>query len=255
VPAYPPVAQPLPPASGIEPSYRAPHRVTLPPGPLPAIEREFEPRRRRHGPMAGPVLVGMGPTFAWRRDPGYALVTAHDRSADFDMFASYDVLAPTPFLVVAAGLDYRRFAAFSRDGDIDEIQHLLMADLTARLRFTKATWIAPHARVGFGLSRSVLQIDDEHGAAATVDEHDTGWATSFGGGFTLRTPGRTFETRGGNLSSLSFGILVEAGYTLAPAADFRTGPSKRNGISRASVDLGSLDVKAPYLRLGVVARF
>jgi hypothetical protein len=221
---------------------------------LPVIERDFEPRR--HGPAAGPVLVGVGPTFAWRRDPGYGYVSSQERTTDFDMFASYDVLAPLPMLVVAAGLDYRRFRGFhdSSDDDITVLQHLVMADLTARLRIARASWLAPHARLGAGVARDRVKLNDDDGGSP-IEVHDTGFVASVGGGLTLRTPIRTFETRGGKLSTLSFGVLAEAGYTLGQKAELRAAGSERNGISRAPLALGELERTAPYLRLAAVARF
>jgi hypothetical protein len=252
-PSAPPAAQPLPQPPGLVPAHRPPHRAVIPHA-VPAIEREFEPRR--HGPAGGPVVVGMGPTFAWRRDPGYGYVTGQDRTTDFDLFASYDVLVPVPSVVVAAGLDYRRFSGYNdhNDDDIYVYQHLLMADLTARLRIDGASWLAPHLRLAAGMARDRVELDDDDGAAS-IEEQATGFAASLGGGVTLRTPIRAFETRGGKLSSLSFGVLAEAGYTLGQKAELRAAGGERNGIARAPLDLGALDRSAPYLRLAGVARF
>jgi hypothetical protein len=252
----PPPARPLPPAAHPLPRPAAAQppaqRVILPPPRIQPVE-DFEPPPRRHGPAGGPLLLGIGPSFVWRHDPGYDYVTEEKRAAGVELFASYDVLAPVPALVIAAGLDYRRIAGTSRDDDVGVVQHLLLADVTARLRLGPS-WLSPHVRAGFGLAADRARLDDESGETL-LEERDLGWAASFGGGLTVRTPLRMFETRGGKLSSLSFGLSAEAGYTLAPEAEFRRGRDRHAGIARAPLDLGGLERRAPYLRVALVTRF
>jgi hypothetical protein len=81
-------------------------------------------------------------------------------------------------------------------------------------------------------------------------------AGSLGGGLSLRTPPRTFESRRGRLSSLSFAFLTEAGYTFASAAHVTGTPrGGTSDVERGSVSLGALSRSAPYVRLMGVARF
>jgi hypothetical protein len=250
----PPVAAPLPqPAGPLPPVYYPPPVYA----PVPRQIRLLPPRLtpiqppRRHGDAGGPWALGMAVDVSWRDDPGYHYVTRHRASGEFELFASHDVLEIGRPLVVSAGLSYRHFGSKAQS-DLSLDQHALQGDLVARV--TAASWLFPHVRASFGVVTSKLELDsDQHDISLTV--HDTNWLATFGGGATLRTPARLFESRRGKLASLSFGIILEGGYVLAPAADFHQRGSHGEGIARAPLSLGLLDRKAPYLRIGMVTRF
>ena len=94
--------------------------------------------------------------------------------------------------------------------------------------------------------------------ATTQHFEDDGIAPfgSAGLGLTLRTPTRTFEDRRGNLASLSFGLMIEGGYTLSAPLDFKLdGPGPRKSdITLSEADLGELDRSGPYVRVSLVGR-
>ena len=67
-----------------------------------------------------------------------------------------------------------------------------------------------------------------------------------------------FEKRNGGLASLSFGLMVEAGYTLAGpialALDAEEAPAAR-AIPITESELGELNGSGPYLRASLATRF
>jgi hypothetical protein len=197
----------------------------------------------------------MGPSFLWRRDQGYGYLTSHDRTVDFELFGTYDVFAPFPRLVVAVGASYRRFsgAGNSRTGtsNLTFSEHVLQAEVMPR--FVLLPWLIPYGRLAGGLVTSRLQVDGYE--AQALDMRDNASIITVGGGLTLRTQPRLFETRGGHLASLGFGVAADAGYTFASAAQFRSSASESHGLAVAPLSFGSLDRKAPYVRLMVVVRF
>jgi hypothetical protein len=220
------------------------HRVILPPPQL----RPLSPRR--HGDAGAPFTFGLGTSFVWRRDPGYAYVAERDRTSEFELFGSYDVFAPSSRLVIAAGASYRHFGG-TGDQALELTQHLVQADLFAR--YVLLSWLTPYVRAAAGLVTSRVQVGE--GSAFDFDERDSAFAATLGGGFTLRTPARLFESRRGHLAALGFGIATEAGFTFAPAAELAAKSTRDHGLVQAPLSLGSLERKAPYLRIAAVIRF
>jgi hypothetical protein len=152
--------------------------------------------------------------------------------------------------VIAAGVGYR----FGGHGSEDELlvtSHAVSAELIARL---KLNWLAPHLRAGAGLFASRLQLQDSS-TDLELEDREQGAIGVFGGGLTLRTPSRLFESHGGHLSSLSFGVLVEGGYVAAGAASYQGKPTGDSELPKETLALGSLDQGGGYLRVLGVVRF
>lgn len=188
--------------------------------------------------------------MVWDNDPGYLLV-GEKRRPTFDVMASYDLLQPSKHLVVSLGASLRRSRA--SEGDLSIFDDTLQAELIARL--ATSSWFWPHARASVGAAFTRVEIGNE-GAPGSLTDRDVGLASSFGGGFTLRTPTRALESPGGRLASLSLGVLCEAGYSLTGDATFVATPSGgASGVERSAVRLGSLSRSAPYLRIMAIARF
>jgi hypothetical protein len=186
----------------------------------------------------------------WNDDAGYRRAGG-DRRPQFDVMASYDLLQPTKHLVVSLGASLRR--SQSEDDDLSIGDNTLQGELIARL--ASSSWLWPHARASVGAAWTRVELKDA-GVGGNLEDRDVGLASSFGGGLTVRTPARAFETRGGHLASLSLGVLCEAGYTLAKDATFVATPSGGEAdLERGSVRLGSLSRSAPYLRIMALARF
>jgi hypothetical protein len=187
----------------------------------------------------------------YRDDVGYRRLGADNPQTELDLFASYDVLQAGARLVIGAGLGYRMGAAGSESDLVAVTSHAVSAELIARF---KANWLAPHLRAGVGLLTSRLRLEDES-AALRLEDREHGALGVLGGGLTLRTPSRLFESRAGHLSSLSFGLLFEGGYIIAAAASYQGKPKSESDVPQQTLSLGSLDQAGGYLRLLGVVRF
>jgi len=175
---------------------------------------------------------------------------ADNPEAQLDLFASYDLLQAGSRVVIAAGVAYGH-GALGSDQWLRVTSHAVSAELIARV---KANWLAPHLRAGVGVLSSRLQLRDES-ADLRLEDREHGALGVLGGGLTLRTPSRLFESRGGHLSSLSFGVLVEGGYIIAAAASYQGKPKRESDIPQETLSLGSLDQAGGYVRLLGVVRF
>lgn len=192
-----------------------------------------------------------------RRDSGFEHFELGRLSPRFGIFAAYDLVPVreelTLFVELGAGFEH------------DESQGLLglgtSADLSSQtlhaglgLRWDALSWLSPQVRAWGGASLFQLDIN------GTNEAFDTGYATSvfgaLGAGFVLHTPPRTFESRSGGLAAFQLGLLVEAGYALRSAIDFRlrTAPDARR-IEVIDASLGSLSLSGAYLRFAAVVRF
>lgn len=227
-------------------------RGRLPPPRLYAVApRPPPPPPKRYGPEGAPFSFGIGASFVYRDDVGYSRLGTSNPQRELDLFASYDVLQAGSRLVIAAGLGYRVGAAGSESDLVAVTSHALSAELIARF---KANWLAPHLRVAAGMVTSRLQLEDAS-AALLLEDREHGGLGVLGGGLTLRTPSRLFESRAGRLSSLSLGLLVEGGYIIAPAASYQGKPKGDSEVAQETLSLGSLDQAGGYLRLLGVVRF
>ena len=191
--------------------------------------------------------MGIGGNYRFRDDVGYARLGSSDRQTELDVFVSYDVWQPSAPLVIAAGVNYRYG---SEGSDLSVVTHGVVAELTAR--YTLAGWIFPHLRAALGVQTAQLEVSRD---GVSLSDKATSPLGNLGAGFTLRTPPRMFETEAGRCSSLSLGLLVEAGYLFARAASFKAAPDNDSEVPQQSIGLGKLEQASPYLRLLGVVRF
>lgn len=219
-------------------------------GPHPKRKKRAPPPPRRHGNAGAPFAVAVGGGFVWNDDRGYALVTG-ERIPQLEVFASYDVLQPIKPLVISLGASLRHHA--SSEQLLEIADSTLQADVMAR--WGVRSWLWPHLRGGIGSVWTRVNLDGAEGGG-TIDERDRALAGTLGGGLTLRTPTRTFETHQGRFASLSLGVLVEGGYTFAKDARIVGTPGGgTSDIDRSPVNLGRLERSAPYMRIMGVIRF
>jgi hypothetical protein len=200
-PGAPPVAAAPPTAV---PTSATPPAAPLLRTPIVPVYRLARPRLeplpdppRKYGNAGAPFAVGLGGAVHFRPDAGYRALGAGKQQGALDLFASYDVLQPVRPLVLAAGINYRH----ERAGDQDSValtQHTLHAEVSAR--YTLTTWLFPHLRAGIGLNTAVARLSDDLGGFSARDRA-TSISGALGGGLTLRTPRRAFETRNGRVSS------------------------------------------------------
>ena len=245
-----PGAQPYPPPEyGTQPRPLAPGEVRLASPRLYPIRRPRPPRR--YGDAGAPFAFGVGASSIWRNDRGYELFSEHARSTGVELFASYDVWAPGRVVVLAAGLSFRSEQHDAAE-ELTIAHNSLQADLTARFQATR--WLWPHVRVGAGFIATRFDARDR-GSDIAYEDRDRGFLGSVGGGFTLRTPSRLFETHRGRLSSLSFGVLLEGGYAFAQPASLVAKPTGTSEIDRMAFSAGELDRGGPYMRILFVVRF
>jgi hypothetical protein len=144
------------------------------------------------------------------------------------------------------------------DGQIDTQLVTSSIHLGLTLRYAIEPWLQPQVRAAAGLSVLEMRLKCmENNERTEFDDKDLSPFASVGGGLFLRTPTRLFETQNGDFASLSLGVLVEGGYTLAQAASFSLQPKddRTNAITLKSAELGKLDRSGPYLRISLVVRF
>lgn len=195
--------------------------------------------------------MGLGASFIWRDDVGYELFSRAARSSAFELFASYDVWAPSPAVVFALGAALRS-ELHETDRAFELAHNALQAEATAR--FMALRWLWPHLRIAAGFMATRFAAKDID-TDLVFEDRDIGFVGSLGGGFTVRTPARLFETYRGRLASLSLGLMLEGGYTLASAASLQAKPRGSSEIPRDTFAFGELDRGGPYLRVLFVIRF
>ncbi|MET0284316.1 MAG: hypothetical protein ABW352_07590 [Polyangiales bacterium] len=242
---------PPPQRYGVRPGTAPPPVLPVPrPYVRPHLPPPAPPPPRVYGNAAAPFSLGVGGVLGWRNED-HARFGNDKVNGGVNVFANYDVWAPSRAVVLSAGLDYRHDER-SRTSLGDLKDNLLSADLTARMR--AASWLWPHVRAGVGVAITQLEVRDRL-AGITLEDRTSGVAGSFGAGFTLRTPTRALETYRGRLSSLSFGLLFEGGYTVAQDAKLSPEPSRGGDVQRASPASLSVERSAAYLRILAVTRF
>jgi len=237
------------------PTQAPPPYVTPPGAPVRMLPPQLHPiepppEPRRHGDATAPFALGIGGSVLWHRDHDYAL-TEQKHTGAFELFATYDVWTPMRGLVLAAGVSLRNESR-TIDFDYDLRQNTVQAELMARLVAT--SWLHPHVRIAVGGVITNFSRTDST-ANVTYEDRSGGVASTFGAGFTLRTPPRLFETHRGRMASLSLGVLVEGGYALNQDAELDAKPTQASEIERATFSFGTLDRSAGYLRIAGVIRF
>ena len=217
-----------------------------------AAERGEEPEPpRTRGDAGAPFAIGIGGGAQLHEDGSYDLFDDDDLAPAFALWLAYDVLALGPSAFLAAELGWQLETQHSDDllgdtltSELDD--HSLTAGV--QLRFVPLAMFQPHLRLAGGASFVDMELRTP--AGESFDDGGVAPIGSAGVGFTLRTPTRMFESRNGNLASLSFGLMLEAGYTLAGSVPLTLdgeGPEARE-IPITESELGELSGSGPYWR-------
>jgi hypothetical protein len=233
----------------------------------PATEAEADEPEPVHGDAGAPFAVGISLDSSFYPDPSYDVYADDDATARYGLWVAYDVAMLRSDAIVAVELGY---------GKESEDEHVLggltthldthLAHAGVQLRWVPLAILQPHARLAGGAAFLDADLREDN---AVYEDGSTGIFdgelfdslvspfASLGLGVTLRTPTRLFEDRQGRLASLSAGIMLEGGYTLAAPVDVALdgpGPSDQ-GIALAEPGLGELERSGPYVRGSVVIRF
>jgi hypothetical protein len=216
-----------------------------------------QPEPVRHGDAGAALAVGLSLELPWHTESTFDLFSENDVGQRYGLWATYDLLAlgESAFLAAGAGFDVEQMEVdnlFASSLDTELSAVVLYG--TAVVRYVPMDWLQPHARLSLGgqFVRSRLSFGD----AYYQNDGDLPFG-SLGAGFTLRTPTRLFESRRGEMASLSFGIMVEGGYALVSALEMKVdghGPDDRD-IALIESDIEDLDRSGPFMRMSLVARF
>jgi hypothetical protein len=235
---------------------RARSRRTAP-GPAPA---EREPKaKQRWGDAGAAIAIGASFDTPWYTKPSYDAFSDKDVANRFGVWLAHDVAALRTDAIVALELGWG--TEHEQDGGLRA--GTLSTELTtnafhagAQLRWAAVSFLQPHARLAAGaaLVRMKLDTSDSSGHFKNSGVSPFG---SLGLGFTLRTPSRLFEDLRGQLASLSLGLMLEGGYTLAAPIDFKLGgpATGKRDVPIAEPKLGRLERSGPYARASFVVRF
>lgn len=258
-PEQTPAVAPLGPLPSFYYEEAPPEPVAPPPvQPPPAASRSRPrrvrkaPRPRRYGNAGAPFAFAAGPGVLWHNESAHSVYSDHVYNVALELFGTYDVWSPLPRTIIAAGVSLRS-ELLGADHDLTIRNHSVQGELMARFGATR--WLWPHLRVGVGAITTRFRLHTPKGQGSSYEDRDTNVVSTFGAGLTVRTPGRLFETRGGHLASLSLGLLIEGGYTLAPAAQLRAKPTEHSDLPRTTFALGGLERGGGYLRVMGVVRF
>jgi hypothetical protein len=220
-------------------------------------EPRREPKPYRPGDAGAAIGVGLSLEFPWHTGASFDLFSPDDVGERFGMWATHDLLALGPRAVLAAGLGFDVESLESKNlfaGALDTELNATVLYATGQARYALTDWLQPHARLSLGAQL----IETEMSLNGTSYENDGEVPYgSLGAGITLRTPDRTFESRHNALASLSFGLMIEGGYTLAAPVEMSIdgpGPEDRE-IALIEPALADLDRSGPYLRFSLVTRF
>jgi hypothetical protein len=218
---------------------------------------EREPTPRAYGDAGAALALGVSLDTPWYTDPGFDLFHDQDVTTRLGLWAAYDVLSLQRDLIVATELGWGReqeSARGLRGGALrSELEtHAFFAG--AQLRWVPLGMLQPYARLAGGAARVEMEL---HAGAQSFDDDGVSPFGSLGLGVLVRTPTRMFESRRGNYASLSFGLMLEGGYTLAAPVEMKLdgrGPGERD-IALIEADLGELSRSGPYARVSWIARF
>jgi hypothetical protein len=220
---------------------------------------EREPAPRAYGDAGAALAVGVSLDTPWYTDPGFDVFHDDDVTTRLGVWAAYDVLSLQPDLIMAAELGWGRENESEnglRGGALrSELEtHAFFAG--AQLRWVPLGMLQPYARLAGGAARVDMELHAAAPAQSFADDAVSPFG-SLGLGVLVRTPTRMFENRRGNYASLSFGLMLEGGYTLAAPVELQLdgrGPGERD-IALIEADLGELSRSGPYARVSWIARF
>ncbi|HMI93930.1 MAG TPA: hypothetical protein VK509_21295 [Polyangiales bacterium] len=223
-------------------------------------EREPDPV---HGDAGAAFALGLSFDAPWYDDPGYDVFSEEDSdvAGRLGLWVAYDFASLSDDVIAAVELGWGHESAEGRVLDVAETKLTTnVAYAGATMRWVPLSWLQPHLRLAGGAAivdaRLVAANETFHDGAGGVFEDMISPYGSAGLGFSLRTPTRMFENRRGRFASLSFGLMVEGGYTLAAPVDVALeGPkASARDIPVAEPALGELERSGPYIRVSLVGR-
>jgi len=210
-----------------------------------------------HGDAGAAFALGVSIVFPWYTDPGYDVFSSDNVPEAYGLWAAYDVSAIRTDTIAALelGWDTEHTASNVLGGTISSELQSNAVHAALQLRYVPVDFLQPHLRLAAGVSFVAMALRTSSPSERFTDDAVSPFG-SLGLGLTLRTPTRMFEDKHGNLASLSVGVMVEGGYTLAAPLDYKLdgpGPGKRD-IALTEPSLGTLDRSGPYIRVSFVGR-
>ncbi len=215
------------------------------------------PAVRRHGNAGAAFAIGASVDAVFHHDKGYDLFANDDVAPRLGLWAGHDLAAFSRDLILAAELGWgveseEQPGLYGGSLHTTLVTHTFQAG--ASLRWVLLPWLQPQLRLAGGASQ--LHMELTSGTELTNKADAVSPLGSLGAGVLLRTPTRLFENNRGELASLSFGVLIEAGYALRGAVNFKlTQPQGPRDIAVSGAKLGELSLSGPYIRTSVVVRF
>jgi hypothetical protein len=228
------------------------------PGAAPPAEPE-PAGPRQYGDAGAAIAIGVSFDTPFYTKASYDLFADKDVANRFGVWAAHDIAALRSDTFVALELGW----GTEHEQDANLRAGTLSTELTtqafyggAQLRYVPLPWLQPHARIAGGAQYVRMQLTSSSPAVTFKDNGVTPFG-SLGLGVTLRSPSRLFEDLRGHLASLSVGLMLEGGYTVAKALDLSLsgpGPGAR-GVPIVEPKLGHLERSGPYARASIVVRF
>jgi hypothetical protein len=225
--------------------------------PSPAGSKPAAPQK--HGDAGAAIAIGVSVEALWYANASYDVFSDKDVTSRFGLWAAHDIAALRSDLIAALEVGWGTEHA----GDSSLLGSALRSELTThafyagtQLRYVPLTWLQLHARLAAGAAFVGMGLDTTT-PAQHFHDHGVSPFASLGLGCTLRTPTRLFEDGRGKLASLSLGLMLEGGYTVAAPLDFTAdgpGPGQHD-IALTDSKLGRLERSGPYARASIVVRF
>ncbi|MBN1654734.1 MAG: hypothetical protein JXA30_13265 [Deltaproteobacteria bacterium] len=207
------------------------------------------------------IALGLEIDTIWNTDPGFDLFSEDDVSTQVGFWFSYDLFSITREIVFVGEIGLGIGGVEDqpqKNLDLSWTMTSVRAYLAANLRYKLFSWIYPHLRVAGGacFGSMEFQLRDDPNRIQSADENTTSPFGNIGAGITLQTPNRMFENSSGAFASLSLGLLIEAGYTMAsPMSLSLETATEDDQIEKRIAGLGDLDLSGPYVRTSVMVRF
>lgn len=121
-------------------------------------------------------------------------------------------------------------------------------------RWDLLPWLAPHARLGLGLSVVEMSIDSA-ADDTTFDDNVVAPLLGLGVGASLQTPRGLLATSAGEFTSVQLGVRLELGYTLAGSAGFELQGDPDVRVPVGATSLGGLPRSGPHIHSAAFVRF
>ena len=217
-------------------------------------------RTPQHGDAGAPFAIGATLELPWYTDTSYDVFSKEDVGRRFGAWFAFDIAELRRDTILALEVGWETEHAEDnalRGGTLDSDLTTNALHAGAALRVVPVSWLQPHLRLVGGASFVAMKLTSSRDVQTEFKDRGVAPFGSVGLGFTLRTPTRWFEDDDGRLAWLSFGLMVEGGYTLTAPLDLKLdgpGPSARD-ITIVDASAGRLTRSGPYIRTSFVIRF